>query len=62
MGFVSDEWYATAAELLTSFPGYCRYSHPEITLPASVLTEPVVSNIPHEKLVAKAVEVRGLKV
>ena len=63
MGFVSDEWYATAAGAINfGFPVIADTPIPEI-LPTGLTTyEHVVSNIPHDKLVAKAIEVRGLKV
>jgi acetyl-CoA synthase len=63
MGFVTDEWYATAAGAINfGFPVIADTPIPEI-LPTGICTyEHVVSNIAHENLVAKAVEVRGLKV
>ncbi|MFH1775633.1 MAG: acetyl-CoA decarbonylase/synthase complex subunit alpha/beta [Chloroflexota bacterium] len=63
LGFVTDEWYANAAGAVNwGFPTIADTPIPEI-LPTGVCTyEHVVSNIPHDKLVAKAVEVRGLKV
>ncbi len=63
MGYVTDEWYANAAGAINyGFPTIADTPIPEI-LPTGVCTyEHVVSNIPHDKLVAKAVEVRGLKV
>ncbi|HEX7475711.1 MAG TPA: acetyl-CoA decarbonylase/synthase complex subunit alpha/beta [Dehalococcoidales bacterium] len=63
MGFVTDEWYATAAGAINfGFPVIADTPIPEI-LPTGLTTyEHVVSNIPHDRLVAKAIEVRGLKV
>jgi acetyl-CoA synthase len=63
MGFVSDEWYANAAGAINyGFPVIADTPIPEV-LPTGICTyEHVVSNIAHDKLVAKAVEVRGLKV
>ncbi|MBW6487320.1 MAG: CO dehydrogenase/CO-methylating acetyl-CoA synthase complex subunit beta [Syntrophobacterales bacterium] len=63
MGFVSDEWYANAAGAVNfGFPTIADTPIPEI-LPTGVCTyEHVVSNIPHEHIVQKAIEVRGLKV
>jgi len=63
MGFVSDEWYANAAGAINwGFPTIADTPIPEV-LPTGICTyEHVVSNIPHDKLVAKAIEVRGLKV
>ncbi len=63
MGDVSDEWYAAAAGCINyGFPTIADTPIPEI-LPTGVCTyEHVVSNIPHKEMVAKAIEVRGLKV
>jgi acetyl-CoA synthase len=63
MGFVTDEWYANAAGAINwGFPVIADTPIPEV-LPTGICTyEHVVSNIPHDQLVAKAVEVRGLKV
>ena len=63
MGFVTDEWYANAAGAINfGFPVIADSPIPEV-LPTGICTyEHVVSNIPHDHLVAKAVEVRGLKV
>ncbi|MCP4262991.1 MAG: CO dehydrogenase/CO-methylating acetyl-CoA synthase complex subunit beta [Planctomycetes bacterium] len=63
MGEVTDEWYATAAGAINyGFPVIADSDIPEI-LPTGVCTyEHVVSNIPYEQIVEKAVEVRGLKV
>ncbi|MBI4282943.1 MAG: CO dehydrogenase/CO-methylating acetyl-CoA synthase complex subunit beta, partial [Chloroflexi bacterium] len=63
LGYVTDEWYANAAGAINwGFPVIADTPIPEV-LPTGVCTyEHVVSNIPHDKIVAKAVEVRGLKV
>jgi acetyl-CoA synthase len=63
LGFVTDEWYANAAGAINwGFPTIADTPIPEV-LPTGICTyEHVVSNVPHDKLVAKAVEVRGLKV
>ena len=63
LGYVTDEWYANAAGAINwGFPVIADTPIPEI-LPTGITTyEHVVSNIPHDKIVAKAVEVRGLKV
>jgi len=63
LGFVTDEWYANAAGAINfGFPTIADTPIPEV-LPTGICTyEHVVSNIPHDKIVAKAVEVRGLKV
>jgi len=63
LGDVSDEWYAAAAGAINyGFPTIADTPIPQI-LPTGVCTyEHVVSNIPHHEIVAKAIEVRGLKV
>ena len=63
MGAVTEEWYATAAGAINyGFPTIADTPIPEI-LPTGVCTyEHVVSNVPHDKMVTKATEVRGLKV
>ena len=63
LGEVSDEWYATAAGAINyGFPTIADTDIPEI-LPTGVCTyEHVVSNIPHDQIVEKAIEVRGLKI
>ena len=63
LGYVTDEWYANAAGAINyGFPAIADTPIPEV-LPTGVCTyEHVVSNVPHEEIVAKAIEVRGLKV
>ncbi len=63
LGEVSDEWYATAAGAINfGFPTIADSDIPEI-LPTGVCTyEHVVSNIPHDQIVEKSIEVRGLKI
>ncbi len=63
LGKVTDEWYATAAGAINyGFPVIADSDIPEI-LPTGVCTyEHVVSKIPYDQIVEKAVEVRGLKV
>jgi acetyl-CoA synthase len=63
LGEVTDEWYATAAGAINyGFPVIADSDIPEI-LPTGVCTyEHVVSNIPYDQIVEKAVEVRGLKI
>ncbi len=63
LGYVSDEWYANAAGALNfGFPVIADTPIPEI-LPTGIATyEQVVANVPHDQIVARAVEVRGLKV
>jgi len=63
LGEVTDEWYATAAGAINyGFPTIADSDIPEI-LPTGVCTyEHVVSRIPHDQIVEKAIEVRGLKV
>ncbi len=63
LGEVTDEWYATAAGAINyGFPVIADTDIPQI-LPTGVCTyEHVVSNIPHDKIIEKAIEVRGLKI
>jgi acetyl-CoA synthase len=63
LGFVSDEWYANAAGAINwGFPTIADTPIPEV-LPSGICTyEHVVSNIPHDQIVQRAAEVRGLKV
>jgi len=63
LGHVTDEWYANAAGAINwGFPTIADTPIPEV-LPTGICTyEHVVSNIPHDQITAKAVEVRGLKV
>jgi acetyl-CoA synthase len=63
LGYVSDEWYANAAGAINfGFPTIADTPIPEV-LPTGITTyEHVVSSIPHDKIVQKAIEVRGLKV
>ena len=62
-GEVSDEWYANAAGAINwGFPTISDYDIPQV-LPTGICTyEHVVSNVPHDEFVQKAIEVRGLKV
>jgi len=63
LGDVTDEWYAAAAGAINyGFPTIADTPIPQI-LPTGVCTyEHVVSNVPHKEMVARAIEVRGLKV
>ncbi len=63
LGEVDEEKYANAAGAINyGFPTIADTNIPEI-LPRGVCTyEHVVSNIPDEEIVAKAIEVRGLKI
>jgi len=63
LGYVTDEWYANAAGAINwGFPVIADTPIPEV-LPTGITTyEHVVSNIPHDQIVSKAIEVRGLKV
>ena len=63
MGTVTDEWYANGLACVNyGFPIIADTKIPEI-LPTGVCTyEHVVSNVPHDEIVQRAVEVRGLKV
>ena len=63
MGHVTEEWYATAAGAINwGFPTIADTPIPQV-LPTGICTyEHVVSNVPHDEMVSRAVEVRGLKV
>ncbi len=63
LGPVSDEWYANAAGAINfGFPVIADTAIPQI-LPTGICTyEHVVSSVPYEQMVSRAVEVRGLKV
>jgi acetyl-CoA synthase len=63
LGDVTDEWYANAAGAINyGFPVIADTPIPEV-LPTGICTyEHVVSNVPHDKIVSRAIEVRGLKV
>ncbi|MDO8567509.1 MAG: acetyl-CoA decarbonylase/synthase complex subunit alpha/beta [Dehalococcoidales bacterium] len=63
LGYVTDEWYANAAGAINwGFPVIADTPIPEV-LPSGICTyEHVVSNVPHDKIVSRAIEVRGLKV
>lgn len=63
LGEVTDEWYANAAGAINfGFPTIADTNIPQV-LPTGVCTyEHVVSNVPHKDIVARAIEVRGLKV
>lgn len=63
LGEVTDEWYATAAGAINyGFPTIADSDIPQI-LPTGICTyEHVVSNVAHEEIVDKAIEVRGLKI
>ncbi len=62
-GEVTDEWYANGLGIVNyGFPVIADTPIPEV-LPTGVCTyEHVVANVPYDKMVARAVEVRGLKV
>ncbi len=62
-GPVSDEWYANAAGAINwGFPTISDWDIPEIK-PFGVCTyEHVVSKVPYDEIVERALEVRGLKV
>ena len=63
LGHVTEEWYANAAGAINwGFPTIADTPIPQV-LPTGICTyEHVVSNVPHDQIVARAVEVRGLKV
>ncbi len=62
LGHVDEEKYATAAGAINfGFPVIADTDIPQI-LPTGICTyEHVVSQVPHEQMVPKAIEVRGLK-
>lgn len=62
-GPVSDEWYANAAGAINwGFPTISDWDIPQV-LPTGICTyEHVVSQVPHDEIVQRAIEVRGLKV
>ncbi|RJO65394.1 MAG: CO dehydrogenase/CO-methylating acetyl-CoA synthase complex subunit beta [Myxococcales bacterium] len=62
-GDVTDEWYANGLACVNyGFPVIADTPIPEV-LPTGVCTyEHVVSNVPHDNIVQRSVEVRGLKV
>lgn len=63
LGEVSDEGYATAAGAINyGFPVISYTDIPEILPTGVCMYEHVVSNIPFDSMVDKALEVRGLKV
>jgi acetyl-CoA synthase len=63
LGYVTDEWYANAAGAINyGFPTIADTPIPEV-LPTGICTyEHVVSNVPHDKIASRAIEVRGLKI
>jgi acetyl-CoA synthase len=63
LGEVDNEKYATAAGAISyGFPTIADTDIPQI-LPTGICTyEHVVSSVPHDKIVSKAIEVRGLKI
>jgi len=63
LGHVDEEWYATALGCVNyGFPVIADTPIPQV-LPTGICTyEHVVSNVPYNEMVQKAVEVRGLKV
>jgi len=63
LGDVNAEWAANAAGAVNwGFPTIADTDIPEI-LPTGVCTyEHVVANVPHDQIVSKSIEIRGLKV
>ncbi len=63
LGDVNAEWAANAAGAINwGFPTIADTDIPEI-LPTGVCTyEHVVANVPHDQIVSKSIEIRGLKV
>ncbi|TLN17643.1 CO dehydrogenase/CO-methylating acetyl-CoA synthase complex subunit beta, partial [bacterium] len=63
LGTVTDEWYAAAAGAINyGFPTIADSNIPQILVTGICTYEHVVSNIPHDQIVQKAIEVRGLKI
>ena len=63
LGWVSDEWYANAAGALNfGFPVIADTAIPEIPPSSATANKLVLSNVPHDQIVARAAEVRGLKI
>jgi acetyl-CoA synthase len=63
LGYVSEEWYANAAGAINyGFPTIADSPIPQV-LPTGVCTyEHVVSNVPHDQIVSRSIDVRGLKI
>ncbi|WP_297058727.1 acetyl-CoA decarbonylase/synthase complex subunit alpha/beta [Thermosulfurimonas sp.] len=62
-GPISEEWYANGAGAINwGFPVISDWDEPEIKPYGICLYEHVVSKVPHEEIVDRAIEVRGLKV
>lgn len=62
-GEVTDEWYATAAGAINyGFPVIADTDIPAIYPRGICLYEHVVPSVPHDEMVSKALQVRGLKV
>ncbi|MBW1982005.1 MAG: CO dehydrogenase/CO-methylating acetyl-CoA synthase complex subunit beta [Deltaproteobacteria bacterium] len=63
LGEVNAEWAANAAAAINwGFPTIADTDIPEI-LPTGICTyEHVVANVPHDQIVSKSIEIRGLKV
>jgi len=63
LGAVDDEKCATAAGALNfGFPIIADANIPQILVPGVCTYESVVSNVPHDLIVAQAMDVRGLKI
>jgi acetyl-CoA synthase len=63
LGEVTDEWYAAAAGVINyGFPTIADSNIPQILVTGICTYEHVVSNIPHDQIVQKAIETRGLKI
>ena len=62
-GPISEEWYANGAGAINwGFPVISDWDEPEIKPYGICMYEHVVSRVPHEEIVDRAIEVRGLKV
>ncbi|MCL2615639.1 MAG: acetyl-CoA decarbonylase/synthase complex subunit alpha/beta [Dehalococcoidia bacterium] len=63
LGEVSDEWYANAAGAINfGFPIISDSNIPEILATGAGANDIVVANVPHDKIVSRALDVRGLKI
>ncbi|MCL2707314.1 MAG: acetyl-CoA decarbonylase/synthase complex subunit alpha/beta [Dehalococcoidia bacterium] len=63
LGEVTDEWYANAAGAINfGFPIIADSLIPEILASDAGGNDIVVSNVPHDKIVARALDARGLKI
>jgi len=63
LGDVTDEWYANAAGVINfGFPIIADSSIPEILAENASEHDIVTANVPHDKIVTRALDARGLKI